>query len=50
MEDNNKTKINSPQPKESYIKSLSQLINIVIGPKHVSPIPLNIFIKHLYII
>jgi hypothetical protein len=50
IEDNSKTKINLPQLKENYIKGLSQLIDIVVGPKHISPVPLGIFIKHLYII
>ena len=50
IEDNSETKINSPQLKENYIKGLSQLTDIVVGPKYVSPVPLGIFIKHLYII
>jgi hypothetical protein len=50
IEDDSETEINSPQLKENYIKGLSQLMDIVIGPKHMSPVPPGIFIKHLYII
>ena len=50
MENNSKTKINSPQLKKNYIKDLSQPTDTVVGPKYISPMPLGMFIKHLYII
>ena len=50
IEDDNKTKTNSPQLKKNYIKSSFQPIDIVIGSKYISLMPLGMFIKHLYII
>ena len=49
IEDNSKTKINSPQLKKNYIKGLFQPMDTVVGPKYILLVALGMFIKHLYI-